>query len=176
MITLSNLLPQATTFPPIVFPQYQPQPPQMENGLVQYETPGLPTPPESTECSPEPCELPNYASFHIAIHRISKIPVQPDQPTTLHAVQRHKDQQHYYDVMQRELDVIHKRNSWILVSEDEVPRGQQILPVKWVFTLKQSPDTDNPPRYKARLVVRGDLQRDALYLALGRRRLLLSLH
>lgn len=83
-----------------------------------------------------------------------------DQPTTIKAVQYHKDRDHYYAAMQRELDVIHTRNSWILVSEASVPCNQQVLPVKWVFTYKLSPN--GPPKYKARLVVRGDLQRDAL--------------
>ena len=62
--------------------------------------------------------------------------------------------------MQRELDVIKARSSWTLVHKTELPDGQQVLPVRWVFTTKPNPDQSI--KYKARLIVRGDLQRDRI--------------
>ena len=63
---------------------------------------------------------------------------------------KHPDREHYYAAMKREIDIIETRHTWTLVHQDKLPNNQQILPVRWVFTTK-------PPKYKARLVVRGDL-------------------
>ena len=53
--------------------------------------------------------------------------------------------------MQEEMDSLHENHTCELI---ELPRGMKPLPNNWVFKLK-SGDSGNPPRYKARVVMKG---------------------
>ena len=53
--------------------------------------------------------------------------------------------------MQDEMDSLHENHTYELV---ELPKGKRELRNKWVYKLKPG-DGRNPPRYKARIVVKG---------------------
>jgi hypothetical protein len=56
--------------------------------------------------------------------------------------------------MDQEMESITTNNTWSLA---KLPPGHHAIPVKWVYKLKTGP-SDAPPKYKARLVARGDQQ------------------
>ena len=49
------------------------------------------------------------------------------------------------------------RSTWMGVLRTLVPEGVQIIPLTWVFKIKQLPNGD-VDKFKARICVRGDLQ------------------
>ena len=53
--------------------------------------------------------------------------------------------------MQDEMDSLHENHTYELTG---LPKGKRVLRNKWVYKLKPR-DTGNPPRYKARIVVKG---------------------
>ena len=61
----------------------------------------------------------------------------------------------WLSAMQEEMDSLHENHTYELI---ELPRGKKALRNKWVFKLKPG-DGGNPPRYKARIVVKGFQQK-----------------
>ena len=57
----------------------------------------------------------------------------------------------WLSVMQDEMDSLHENHTYELT---KLPRGKKALRNKWVYKLKPG-KTGNPPRYKARIVVKG---------------------
>ena len=57
--------------------------------------------------------------------------------------------------MQDEMDSLHENHTYELV---ELPKGKRALRNKWVYKLKLG-DGGNPPRYKAKIVVKGFQQK-----------------
>ena len=53
--------------------------------------------------------------------------------------------------MQDEIDSLHENHTYELM---ELSKGKRVLRNKWVYNLKPA-DGGNPPRYKARIVVKG---------------------
>ena len=53
--------------------------------------------------------------------------------------------------MQDQMDSLHENHTYELV---ELPKGKRELRNKWVYKLKLG-DAGNPPRYKAKIVVKG---------------------
>jgi ATP-binding cassette subfamily B (MDR/TAP) protein 1 len=53
--------------------------------------------------------------------------------------------------MESEMNSIRANETWDLV---ELPRNQKALPCRWVFRLKQVPDSSGP-KYKVRIVAKG---------------------
>ena len=49
------------------------------------------------------------------------------------------------------MDSLHENHTYELV---ELPKGKRTLQNKWVYKLKPG-DAGNPPRYKAKIVVKG---------------------
>jgi hypothetical protein len=92
------------------------------------------------------------ASFHI----LGTPTIKP--PTSWRQLATHPHQKHYFMAIQNEITKLESRNTWVPIRKELVKPSQQVLPLKWVFTDK--PDQHGQPVYKARLVVRGDLQRD----------------
>ena len=61
----------------------------------------------------------------------------------------------WYYVMQAELDSLHENHTYELV---ELPKGKKALKNKWVYKLKPR-ENGNPPRYNARIGVKGFQQK-----------------
>ena len=57
--------------------------------------------------------------------------------------------------MQDEMDSLHENHTYELV---ELPKGKRALRNKWVYKLKPR-DGGNPPRHKARIVMKGFQQK-----------------
>ena len=63
----------------------------------------------------------------------------------------------YEEAMNVEMGALENTRTWTEVPRSSVPRGTKILPLTWVFKLKQYPD-GQPWKFKARLCVCGDHQ------------------
>ena len=60
--------------------------------------------------------------------------------------------------MQDEMDFLHENHTYELV---ELPKGKRALRNKWVYKLKLG-DAGNPPRYNARIVLKGFQQKKGI--------------
>ena len=61
--------------------------------------------------------------------------------------------------MQREIEALESHGTWRGVLRSSIPSDAEVVPLTWAFRIKRKPNGDFD-KFKARLVVRGDLQRD----------------
>ena len=61
--------------------------------------------------------------------------------------------------MEREIRALEKHGTWQGVVRSSIPKDAEVVPLAWVFRIKRKPNGDFD-KFKARLVVRGDLQND----------------
>ena len=81
----------------------------------------------------------------------------PDPPSHWRALLRHPYADEFMKAANVEWEALFHKETWEIVDQDEAI--QPILLLKWVFTYK--PDSDGYlAKFKARLVVRGELQQD----------------
>lgn len=85
-------------------------------------------------------------------------PSLPDVPDTYNEISARDDRDRWYQAVHDELNSMRTNNVWKLVA---CPAGVKPLKSKWVFRLKQN-ETGQQVRYKARLVVKGFLQRPGI--------------
>jgi hypothetical protein len=78
-----------------------------------------------------------------------------DEPLSYKATATNPD---WVLTMEQEITSLHANNTWTLV---DLPPGYSAIPVKWVYKLKSGP-VGTPPKFKARLVARGDRQYEGL--------------
>ena len=78
-------------------------------------------------------------------------------PKTMKQLEKHPDAASYRAAAQVELDQITESDTWTLVDRQALHDPSTVLLVKWVFTHKLDND-GYLVKFKARLVVRGDLQ------------------
>ena len=79
-------------------------------------------------------------------------------PTSWKQMMKHPMKDKFKIAAREEFQGLQNRRAWDVVDMTSVPEKEQIFPMRWVFVTKN--DTDgNPAKYKARLVVRGDLDR-----------------
>jgi hypothetical protein len=83
-----------------------------------------------------------------------------DNPTYYQAVHG-KHEPEYREAMDVEINALENGKTWTEVLKSSVPSGKKILPLTWIFKLKRFPD-GSPRKFKARLCVRGDLQREGV--------------
>ena len=69
----------------------------------------------------------------------------------------HREQ--FKEAMQKEVDALEKHGTWQGTLRSSIPEGAEVVPLTWAFRIKRLPNGDFD-KFKARLVVRGDLQSD----------------
>jgi hypothetical protein len=79
----------------------------------------------------------------------------PPPPAHWRAMLKHPHGDGFRKAAQLEFEAIEGRGTWEIVDKSTV--NQKIIPLKWVFTYKNDSD-GYLTKYKARIVVRGDLQ------------------
>ena len=97
---------------------------------------------------------------HTKIHRDQL----PPEPENMAQAMKHPLKEGWMDAATLEIGNLNKLKTFKKV---EIPKGKQVIPVKWVFNYKFDSD-GNLSKLKARLCVRGDLQiqsRDDTYAA-----------
>jgi hypothetical protein len=73
------------------------------------------------------------------------------------AMLKHPHGDGFRKAAQLEFDAIEGRGTWEIVNRSSISENQKIIPLKWVFIYKND-SNDYLTKYKARIVVRGDLQ------------------
>ena len=99
---------------------------------------------------------------HTKIHRDQL----PPEPENMAQAMKHLLKEGWMDAATLEIGNLNKLKTFRKI---EIPKGKQVIPVKWVFNYKFDSD-GNLSKLKARLCVRGDLQipsRDDTYAATG---------
>ena len=83
--------------------------------------------------------------------------IDPDMPTLKEVLCR-PDRDKFETAMDYEISTLVRLRTWSEMSEGDVPVDANILPLTWTFKIKRYPD-GSIRKYKARICVRGDLQR-----------------
>lgn len=84
----------------------------------------------------------------------------PPPPKGFKRMVKHPHCDGFKNAAQVEWDALIERNTWEEIEETDVPAGEKLIPLSWVFTYKLDAD-GYLYKYKARLVARGDLQTKA---------------
>ena len=79
----------------------------------------------------------------------------PPPPENWHEAQNHPFWEQWLSAAENEIKALEEKHTWEVVS---IPKGIFVVPVKWVFSYKFD-DNGYVEKFKARLCVRGDLQR-----------------
>ena len=84
-----------------------------------------------------------------------------NEPKSYKQAQKSPQADHWASAIHREVTSLEENNTWKIVKRNELPRNVNILKSKWVFTIKYTVD-GLIDLYKARCVVRGDLQKQQI--------------
>ncbi|KAH9764272.1 hypothetical protein KPL70_001465 [Citrus sinensis] len=132
-------------------------------------------PSDQTKESKQPSELETYQLARDRERRAIKMPkkygiadlisyaltvgdeVTGGEPLSYKEAMRCEDKLKWYAAMQDEIVSLKKNNTWILVDK---PSNKKLVGSKWICKLKAGASENEPPRHKARLVVKGFTQRD----------------
>jgi hypothetical protein len=98
---------------------------------------------------------PTIGVFHATRAQINQ-PLSP--PKSWNSLAKHPHTKEFYTAMENELEMLNSRTTWETTNKSLLSPKQEILPLKWVYTYKTDA-TGTITKYKARLVVRGDLQK-----------------
>ena len=77
------------------------------------------------------------------------------EPESFEEAKEDTHSQKWLSAMQDEMDSLHENHTYELM---DLPKGKRALRNKWVYKLKPG-NGGNPPRYKARIVVKGFQQK-----------------
>ncbi|KAK8936121.1 hypothetical protein KSP39_PZI013254 [Platanthera zijinensis] len=80
------------------------------------------------------------------------------EPESYDEAVKSTEKRQWMDAMQDEMQSLQKNHTYDLV---RLPKGKKALKNRWIFRVKQG-DSSTPPRYKARLVVKGFGQRQGV--------------
>jgi hypothetical protein len=79
-------------------------------------------------------------------------------PQTYKAAMMGVDRKHWEAAMEAEVGGCKAQQTWTLVKRSELPRGANVIPVKWVFKIKTD-ENGKISKYKARITPKGFKQR-----------------
>ena len=82
----------------------------------------------------------------------------PDLPSHCEAMEG-PHRKEFEKAMQKEIADLEKHGTWQGTLRSTIPPGSEVVPLMWAFRIKRSPNGDFD-KFKACLVVRGDLQSD----------------
>ena len=80
----------------------------------------------------------------------------PDTPTYREAIFGEHGEE-YWTAMKNEIEALVKRQTWDIMTRNQVPKGEPIVPGTWAFKCKRRPD-GTFRKFKARWCVRGDVE------------------
>ncbi|KAI0993915.1 hypothetical protein K3495_g14269, partial [Podosphaera aphanis] len=88
-----------------------------------------------------------------------------NDPTSWKQMQKHQDRSQFMIAAEAEFQGLQNRRAWDVIDINEVPENSKIFPMRWVFVTKKDGEL---VKHKARIVVRGDLDkasynRDEIY-------------
>ena len=81
-----------------------------------------------------------------------------DEPKSYKQALKRPDADLWIEAIEREVSSLDENKTWNPIFKSDLPRNANVLKSKWVFTIKYTVDGDID-LYKARCVVRGDLQK-----------------
>jgi len=87
--------------------------------------------------------------------------VLPNDPLTFEEAKASRQSALWDEAMQEEYQALVENRTWDVVEADSVPKGQQVLPCKWVFKTKRGAQ-NVVERYKARVVAGGHRQKEGV--------------
>lgn len=95
------------------------------------------------------------------VHFVSSVAYERRLPRSHAEAMLSPDRDKWSEAMKSELDSQKANGTFEVIPEKNVPKGSKILSFRWVFTVKPA-TTAAPLRFKARLVARGDHQREGI--------------
>lgn len=104
----------------------------------------------------------SYAGAHTAFAVLSGIACLEEQtPKTVQEALQSKDAPKWRGAMTSEYDGVVARQTWELVPRVSLPKGTNIIKVKWVFKIKTD-ETGAITKYKARITPKGYMQKEGV--------------
>ena len=91
-------------------------------------------------------------------YKASKKGNNPDLPNYREAMEGEHAEE-FKSAMKKEINALEKHGTWRGVLKSSIPTNGEIIPLTWAFRIKRKPNGEFD-KFKARLVVRGDLQND----------------
>ena len=91
-------------------------------------------------------------------YKTSKKGKNPDLPNYMEAMGGDHAEE-FKDVMKKEITALEKHGTWTGVLKSTMTEDREVIPLTWAFRIKRNPNGEFD-KFKARLVVRGDLQDD----------------
>lgn len=114
----------------------------------------------ASQRSPHDAGLTTTTKLQEIVHAVTKgvAQLEDETPTTYREAIECADETSWRDAMQTEIDACVKQKTWIVMPRNDLPRGANILPVKWVFKQKTN---ENGVRiqFKARITPKGFKQK-----------------
>jgi hypothetical protein len=89
----------------------------------------------------------------ILLYATNVIANMPKEPISRSEALKRPDSHRWIEAMDKQLKVLEENDTWETIDRVKVPRQAEIIKGKWVYVIKRD------GTYKARYVVRGDLQR-----------------
>jgi len=128
-------------------------------GQGQGEQPEAPQQPEDGGVEPRRSGRVSVPPNRLTYSNFSA--VLPNDPETFDEAMASRQQAQWVEAMQDEFLALVENKTWDLVEADEVPRGQQVLPCKWVYKTKRGAN-NVVERFKARVVAGGHRQKEGV--------------
>lgn len=82
-----------------------------------------------------------------------------DEPETYHEAMKSKDKEKWLQTMREEISSLKKNGIWILVEQH---KNQKLVGCKWIFKRNEGISGVELPRYKARLIDEGFIQKEGI--------------